>query len=237
MPHLSAWWKKHFTAPATLALKLTCLRLHFDFSLLWVQLKENWKRFSVIRVSRPAISVSAGAVQGCASVSSYLISTITSILPEISLPFSLPQDLVYFLMNEYWFQETKESQTFHRWILSKPPWTFFCKPWSLLTKKHPQKTKPHLYTHNTPPPHPSPLATDSLEVDTMVWGYQLQPSLLETGLINYELTPTDSVNPLEFTSSQFEKPRQGKLIHLFTASFTFFFTTCLPWVKHVRGFR
>jgi len=36
---LSARQKKHFAAPAILALQLTGLRLHFDFSLLGIQLK------------------------------------------------------------------------------------------------------------------------------------------------------------------------------------------------------
>lgn len=125
--------KKHFTDPAKLPLKLTGLRLHFDFSLLgiWLNWKyhsfwqENWERFSVIGVSRPVISISAGAAQGCTSVSTYLTKTA---LPEISLSSPFSQDLLHFLVNKYWVQKTQESQTYHRWVLNAPPWAFLCKP-------------------------------------------------------------------------------------------------------------
>lgn len=59
------------------------------------------------------------------------------------------------------------------------------------------------------PCYPFPSDTGSLEANMMVWGYQLQPFLFDMRIMDYEVITTPSINPLEFKSSQFEKPRQG----------------------------
>lgn len=67
-------------------------------------------------------------------------------MPEISLPFPLPQELLYFLMNEYWFQETKESQTFPQMDIKQASLNIFLQTMILTYKKTPSKDK-------TPPLH------------------------------------------------------------------------------------